>query len=78
LYTASATILDFVVDYNGDVYLETTGNEIVHYDASSATASTKATVSGDGKLAISPDGRLVRLILNPPSAATYQEWTLGD
>ena len=78
LYTASATILDLVVDYNGDVYLETTGNEILRYDASSATASVYDTVSGDGKLAISPDGRLVRLILNPPSAATYEEWTLGD
>ena len=78
VYTASATILDLVVDYNGDVYMETTGNEIVRYDPSSASASSYATVSGDGKLAISPDGRLVRLILNPPSAATYQEWTLGD
>ncbi|MCK6522479.1 hypothetical protein L6R49_13690 [Myxococcota bacterium] len=78
VYTASATILDFVVDYNGDVYMETSGNEILLYDASAGAAITYASVSGDGKLAISPDGRLVRLILNPPSAATYQEWTLGD
>ena len=77
-----ATALDLVVDYNDDIYVETTDNRVWHYDASEGTTALYASVTGDGRLAISPDGWLVRLM---PYAGTcgasycygnYEEWAL--
>ncbi|MFT3769363.1 MAG: DNRLRE domain-containing protein [Minicystis sp.] len=75
-FTAPATVLDFAVDYNNDLYVATTGGQIIRYVAATGTSSVFATVTGRGKLAISPDGWLVRMIPAPGGTATYQEWLL--
>jgi hypothetical protein len=74
-YTAPAAILDFAIDANGDLYVETTAGQILRVTATQG-ASLFATVSGQGKLAISPDGFLVHVIPAPTSPASYQEWPL--
>jgi hypothetical protein len=74
-YTAPATILDFAIDANSDLYVETTAGQILRVTDTQG-ASLFATVSGQGKLAISPDGFLVRVIPAPVSPARYQEWPL--
>lgn len=78
VYTAGATVLDFVLDYNDDLYFETTDDEVWKVPASGATPGVLSTVEGDGKLAISPDGWLVRLRTGPESggAAYFEEWAL--
>ena len=75
-YTAADDILDFVFDANDDLYIETDGGEILLLEAGESTASTFATVSGQGKLAIVPNGTLVRVIPDPVSPASYEEWAL--
>ncbi len=78
VYAAPETILDFVIDYNDDLFFETTGDEVWWVPASGAKAGALATVEGDGKLAISPDGWLVRLRTAPEGGGTYyfEEWEL--
>ncbi len=71
-YSAPAGILDFAMDANGDLYAETVAGKIMRVTAA-GDVSTFAIVSGQGKLAISPDRFLVRLI---PSSQ-FQEWRLG-
>ena len=78
VHTFTDTVLDFVIDYQGDLYVETTGDEIRYLATGSTSDTLHDTVSGDGKLAIAPDGYLVRIVSNPVSSATYEEWTLPD
>ena len=61
-FVASGTVLDFVFDYNDDLYVESNVGEIELAPADGSGSSTFATVSGQAKLAISPDGYLVRVI----------------
>ncbi len=76
VYYTTDTILDFVVDYNDDLYVETDAGTIIWVPSDGSAASVFDVVSGQGKLAISPDGYLVRVIPNPVSAAIYEEWPL--
>ena len=78
IYTFTDIVLDFVIDYQGDIYAETDGDEVRYLADGASADSLYASVSGDGKLAIAPDGYLVRIISNPVSSATYEEWTLPD
>lgn len=75
-FAASSTILDFVFDENGDLYFETVADEIRVVRAGRETADLFSLVSGDGKLAISPDGFLVRAQVAPVGPASYQDWSL--
>jgi hypothetical protein len=82
-YTAGADILDMVFDYNGDLYIETTADQIELLPGDGSAASVFDTVSGDGKLALSPEGWLVRMQLGSYSSscagtATFTEWELVD
>ncbi|MBM3963033.1 MAG: hypothetical protein FJ306_14200, partial [Planctomycetes bacterium] len=72
--TVTGTVLDMVFDYNDDLYVESGG--VITVTTATGSRRTFATVSGQGKLAISPDGALVRIIPIPESAASWQEWTL--
>jgi len=76
VYVAGDTVLDFVFDYNDDLYVETDSREIELAPGDGSTSSVFATVSGEGKLAISPDGWLVRIIPNPVGAASYEDFEL--
>jgi hypothetical protein len=78
LHTFGAAILDMVFDHQGDLFVETSGNELRRLPAGSNVDLAYTAVAGDGKLAISPDGMLVRARLNPENAATYESWDLGD
>ncbi len=75
-FVAANTVLDFVFDYNDDLYVENNSGEIELSPADGSASSTFATVSGQGKLAIAPDGYLVRVIPWPVGAASYEEWAL--
>ena len=75
-FVASDTVLDFVFDYNDDLYVETDAGEIELLEVGGSTSSLFDTVTGQGKLAIAPDGYLVRVIPNPSSDASYEEWAL--
>jgi hypothetical protein len=75
-FVASDTVRDFVFDYNDDLYVENAAGEIERSPADGSSSSTFATVSGQGKLAIAPDGYLVRVIPAPVSAASYEEFAL--
>ncbi|MFT4979721.1 MAG: hypothetical protein ACI8S6_005633, partial [Myxococcota bacterium] len=77
-YSAGDDVLDMIFDYNDDLYVETDSGDIELIPGDGSTASVYDTVSGQGRLAISPDGWLVRVIPNPTSAASYEEWELGD
>lgn len=81
-WTLEATVLDMVFDYDGSAYVETTGDQIVHIGPDDAQ-SVFATVSYDGKLAISPDGWLVRVMPYWDGglvdvASKWEEWRLED
>ena len=76
VYTFANTVLDIVIDYQGDLYVETTGDEVRLLEAGATTDMLFASVVGDGKLAIAPDGYVVRASLNPVSSATYEEWAV--
>jgi len=78
VYTFTDDVLDFVIDYQGDLYVETDGDEVRYLASGASSDSLHDSVSGDGKLAIAPDGYLVRLEGDPVSSATYEEWTLPD
>ena len=73
-----ATVLDMVFDYNDDLYVETTAGSILMYPGGSGSPTTFATVSGQGKLAISPDGWLVRITPVVNGNSGWEEWELGD
>ncbi len=75
-YTAPAAVLDFVFDYNDDLYVETVDDELVKVETD-GTATVVAKLSGDGKLTISPGGYLVRMICNPTAASSFESWDLN-
>ncbi|MDP2314716.1 MAG: putative metal-binding motif-containing protein [Pseudomonadota bacterium] len=77
VYTFPHIVLDMVFDYQGDLYVETTGGEVRVLLDGAASDSLYATVTGEGKLAIAPDGYLVRVESNPVAASSYSEWALG-
>lgn len=72
--TAGAPILDLVIDYDGTMYVETTAGAIERHADGASTEF--ATVTGQGKLAISPDGWLVRMVPLPVGLPTWEEWAL--
>jgi len=78
VYVASAQILDLVFDYDDDFYVETADDEIVWVAADLSAEAVFATVSGDAKLAIAPDGYLLRVLGRPDSHATYEQYELGN
>jgi bacillolysin len=77
-HSFGANVRDMVFDVQGDLYVETTNGEIRRLAAGASVDLPFAAVLGDGKLAISPDGTLVRGRFNPIGDATYQTWDLGD
>lgn len=78
LYIASDVILDLVFDYDDDFYVETADDQIVWVAADLTSEAVFTTVSGDAKLAIAPDGYLLRVLGVPDSHATYQQYELGN
>ncbi|MFT5681845.1 MAG: hypothetical protein ACI8RZ_002763 [Myxococcota bacterium] len=76
-FTAADDILDMVFDYNDDLYVENNSGEIELVPGDGSSDSTFDTVSGQGRLAISPDGSLIRVIPAPTGAASYEEWSLA-
>ena len=78
VFAGTDDIFDFAVDYNDDLYLETTAGELVHWDVSEGAATAFISVSGEGKLTITPDGYLFRTIPAPTGYADYEEWELPD
>ena len=70
-------VLDFVFDYNDDIYLHTDTEEIWHFNASEETISLFGTVTGQGRLAIHPAGSLVFMRTNPEEAAVFEEFSLN-
>lgn len=77
-HTASAVVLDLAFDSNGDLYFETQANEIRVLSTGTTTSQVFSNVSGDGKLAISPDRFLIRAQMPLPQPTRYQEWPLSD
>ena len=75
VYTAKTNILDFVFDFNDDIYLETAGDELWLIEPDGAETLLD-TISGDGRLAIHPAGVLIRMQANPVAASSFQDWTL--
>ncbi len=78
IYTFPDAVLDMVLDYQGDLYVETNGGELRLLEDGAAVDALFATLGGEGKLAIAPDGYLVRVRMDPVSASSYEEWALGD
>jgi hypothetical protein len=78
IYTFADAVLDLAVDYQGDLYVETNGGELRLLEHGAAVDALFATLGGEGKLAIAPDGYLVRVRMDPISASSYEEWALGD
>ena len=74
--TVPGNVLDMVFDIDGDLYVETTNDVILRVAPAPGPTTTFASVLGDGKLALSPDGTLVRGRLNPTGAATWESWDL--
>ena len=74
-YTAPGDVLDFVFDWGGDCYVEA-GGEILLLPADGGPVTTFQVVAGQGKLAISGDGWLVRTVPAPTGDAGFQEWAL--
>lgn len=73
--TVDSPILDFAVDERvGSLYIETTAGKILR---AAGAVAVFAEVRGRGKLAISPDRFLVRIIPVPVGSSGYQEWPLG-
>lgn len=82
LWTFDGTVLDMVFDYDGSAYVETTSDQVVHV-TQEGEQTVFATVTYDGKLAISPDGWLVRLMPywnagTTDVASLWEEWALDD
>lgn len=76
LYTAGGNVLDLAFDCEGNLYVEHDAGAIDRIPADGGAPSRFATVTGQGRLAVSPDGWLVRIAPNPTSSATWQEWEL--
>ena len=76
VFVAAGTVLDFVVDFNDDLYVESTADVIELVPGDGSSSSTWLAVSGDAKLVISPDGWLIRLRPDPVSPATYNGYDL--
>ena len=75
VHTAGAAILDMVFDpWNDDLYVETTASEIERVQTTGS--GVWQTVSGRGRLAITPDGYLVRLVADPVAHGTFEEFAL--
>ncbi|MCB9742522.1 MAG: putative metal-binding motif-containing protein [Alphaproteobacteria bacterium] len=78
-YVASDDILDFVFDYNDDIYVETTDDNVTWVDSSVySEAVFLSSVTGDAKITISEDGYLFRMIGAPVGAASYEEYALSN
>ncbi|MBN2799973.1 MAG: putative metal-binding motif-containing protein [Deltaproteobacteria bacterium] len=77
-YEAGDEVLDLAVDYNDEVYLETVAGEIQRVSADGAVSELYGQVSGQAKLAISPDGWLVRLIGAPTGAPSFDALQLPE
>ena len=75
VHTAPDAVLDMVFDFNDDLYVESTDDQLTLIELD-GTQTAFATLSGDGKLAITPDGYLVRLIANPVANASFEDWYL--
>ncbi|MBN2800815.1 MAG: thrombospondin type 3 repeat-containing protein, partial [Deltaproteobacteria bacterium] len=73
--TLDHPIRDVVIDLDGTAYAETTGGQILHV-ALDGSFTVFQTVSDQGKLAISPEGVLVRVVPKPTGYATFEEWPL--
>ena len=83
VYTAGDDILDMAFDYNGDLYVETVAGEVELSPGDGGAASVFDTVSGQGRLAVSPEGWLVRMEIGTYSthcigAPTFTEWELDS
>ncbi len=76
-YEAPANVLDFSFDYNDDLYVETVDDELIRFRPD-GSEDVFAKLSGDGKLTISPDGYLVRMICNPTAASSFEAWALDE
>ncbi len=82
VWTFEANVLDMVFDYDGSAYVETTGDQLLHAQTD-GSYTVFASVSYDGKLAISPDGWLVRVMPYwdgglADVASRWEEWPLDD
>ena len=69
---ASADVVDMAFDTDGTLFVEHAGDAIEAF-APDGLRRGIAAVHGDGRLAVSPDGWLVRLV---PDAGAFQEWPL--
>jgi hypothetical protein len=75
-WTGADTVMDFTFDYNDDIYVETDDGLLTRVPSDGSADELFATVTGQAKLAISPDGWLVRVIPAPVGAASYEEFAL--
>lgn len=80
-WTFDGTVLDFVFDDDGTAYVETTEDLIWHVGPD--TAEVFQAVTYDGKLSLTPDGWLVRLMPyysggTADIASLWEEWSLDD
>jgi hypothetical protein len=69
-------VLDMAFDYNDDLYVQLVSGDVVVVDHDTLAVSTFVESSSQGKLAITPDGALVRLVAAPVAAGTFEEWVL--
>ena len=76
--TLDDNILDIVFDYNNVMYAELVDQTIVRVDLDGNASTFQSGLAGQGKLAISPDGRLHRIIPNPVSKAQFEAYVLPD
>ena len=60
--------------WNDDLYVETTASEIERVQTTGS--GVWQAVSGQGRLAITPDGYLVRLVADPEAHGTFEEFAL--
>ena len=77
-HTFTSNVIDFVYDYNDDLYVEVAGGEIRYIDHRGTAQTVHATVTGRGKLAITPDGFLQRVRVDYPSASNFAEWDISS
>lgn len=76
-HTFASNVIDFVFDYNDDIYVELAGGEIRYIDHRGTAQVVQATVTGRGKLAITPDGFLQRARVDYPSHSNFAEWDIS-
>lgn len=76
-HTFGSNVVDFVFDYNDDLYVEIAGGEIQYIDHRGTTQALHATITGRGKLAITPDGFLQRVRVDYPTTSTFTEWDIS-